>query len=93
MEIRLKDANSTIQLDYDSIVIKRRGSMSEISPYLPLITILGPIIGALIGAAITYFVVVKHKRVIFYVSATEDLTQGLRQHLTTGLHPVRLTPT
>jgi hypothetical protein len=46
-----------------------------------LITIFGPIIGALIGAAVTLSFVVKRKRVTFYVYRTEDLIRELRQNL------------
>lgn len=59
--------------------------MASLIPYFPLIAIVGPIAGALIGAAITYFFVVKRKRVTFYISPTEDLMQGLRQHLATAV--------
>jgi hypothetical protein len=36
-----------------------------LAPYAPFITVFGPIIGALIGAAITYFIVTKRKRLTF----------------------------
>jgi hypothetical protein len=55
--------------------------MEELKQYLPVITILGPIIGALIGAAVTLSFVVKRKRVTFYVYRTEDLIRDLRQNL------------
>jgi hypothetical protein len=48
--------------------------------YEPLVAIVSPIIGALIGAAVTYYFVVKRKRVTFYVGRSEDLTLRLRQH-------------
>ncbi len=42
--------------------------------YAPFITVFGPIIGALIGAAVTYFLVVKRKKVQFSVIESEDIT-------------------
>lgn len=48
--------------------------------YLPLITIFGPIIGAIIGAGVTYFLVIKRKRVTFWLAHSEDLTTLLRSH-------------
>lgn len=53
--------------------------MAEIIPYLPLIAVAGPIIGALIGAGVTYYVVVKRKVVSFWIEDSEDLTLPLRQ--------------
>jgi hypothetical protein len=47
--------------------------------YFPLVTIFGPIIGAIIGALVTYFVVVKRKTVTFWISKSDDLTLPLRQ--------------
>jgi hypothetical protein len=55
--------------------------MDSLTQYLPIITIFGPIIGALIGAAITLRFVVKRKRVTFYLYRTEDLTSELRKKL------------
>jgi hypothetical protein len=55
--------------------------MERLIPYLPLITILGPIVGALIGAAVTLGFVVERKRATFYLYRTEDLFSGLRQNL------------
>ncbi|MBN9601917.1 MAG: hypothetical protein J0G33_03190 [Afipia felis] len=54
--------------------------LENLSPYFPLIAISGPIIGAIIGAAITYRFIAKRKRVDFYVQRTEDLTLPLQAH-------------
>jgi hypothetical protein len=54
--------------------------VDRVLSYLPLIAILGPIIGAAIGAFVTYRFVVKRKRVAFYIHQSEDLTLQLRQH-------------
>ncbi|MFH1343102.1 MAG: hypothetical protein ABIL01_18145 [Pseudomonadota bacterium] len=48
--------------------------------YAPFITFFGPIIGALIGAAITWYVVVPRKEVTFWVSEPEDITRPLLKH-------------
>ena len=55
--------------------------MEQLVPYLPLMTVFGPIIGALIGAAVTLSFIVKRKRVTFYVYRTEDLIRELRRSL------------
>jgi hypothetical protein len=41
---------------------------------------LATIIGAVIGAAVTYFLVVKRRRLVFWVAPSEDLTSSLRSH-------------
>jgi hypothetical protein len=46
----------------------------------PIAPIVGAMVGALIAAAVTYFVVVKRKRVTFWIRETEDLTAPLRKH-------------
>ena len=48
------------------------GRNMDYAAYLPFIGILGPIIGAFIGAAVTLRFVVKRKRVTFYVTARKD---------------------
>jgi len=51
---------------------------------VPLITVFGPIIGATIGAVITYYVVVKRKRLTIYYTQTDKLEEPLHQY-----HPFR----
>jgi hypothetical protein len=47
--------------------------------YAPFVTFFGPIIGALIGAAITYYVVVARKQLTFWVTESEDVTAPLKR--------------
>jgi hypothetical protein len=46
----------------------------------PLAPIIGAIVGALITAAITYFILTKRRSLGFWVTHTEDLTSSLRRH-------------
>ncbi len=46
----------------------------------PLAPVIGAIVGGLIGAFVTYRIVVKRKALSFHVSESEDLTLALRQH-------------
>jgi hypothetical protein len=46
----------------------------------PLAPVIGAIFGALIGAFVTYRLVVKRKALMFRISETEDLTLALRAH-------------
>jgi hypothetical protein len=46
----------------------------------PLAPVIGAIVGGLIGAFVTYRLVVKRKALAFRVSESEDLTLALRQH-------------
>jgi|ERR1043165_2092537 hypothetical protein len=52
----------------------------------PAAPIVGALVGALIAALVTYFLIVKRKRLSIFVGRTEDLTKGLRAHR----HPVAL---
>jgi hypothetical protein len=54
-----------------------QGQINLVGPIAPII---GAIMGALITAAITYFLVVKRKSLGFWISESEDLTRLLRQH-------------
>lgn len=47
--------------------------------YAPFITVFGPIIGALIGVGVTYFLVVKRKRVRFSIAPSEDIAQPVQR--------------
>jgi len=47
--------------------------------YFPLVAVFGPILGAIIGALFTYFVVVKRKSVRILIGQSEDFTLPLRQ--------------
>jgi hypothetical protein len=49
-----------------------------IGPIAPILGGLGAVIGACIGAAVTFIYVVKRKRVLFTIEETEDLLQALR---------------
>lgn len=46
----------------------------------PIAPIIGAIIGAMIAAAVTYYLVVKRKSLGFWVTKTEDLTSSLQRH-------------
>jgi hypothetical protein len=46
----------------------------------PLAPIIGAMLAAVIGAAVTYFLVVKRKTLGFWVTPAEDLSAGLRGH-------------
>ena len=46
----------------------------------PLAPIIGALIGAVIAAAVTYYLVVKRKSLGFWITETEDLTSALRRH-------------
>jgi hypothetical protein len=46
----------------------------------PLAPVIGAIVGGLIGACVTYRLVVKRKALAFRISESEDLTLALRQH-------------
>jgi hypothetical protein len=48
--------------------------------YAPFVTVFGPIVGALIGAAVTYYITAKRKEVTFFISHSEDLIGRLREH-------------
>jgi len=67
------------QHEFFSNIQPKKEKMEGLVPYLPLVAILGPILGALIGALVTYRFVVKRKRVNFFIHHTEDLTLPLQQ--------------
>jgi hypothetical protein len=65
--------------------------MSETSwwiAYAPFVTVAGPIVGALIGAGVTYLLVIKRKTVLFVKSPSEDLTLPLHQNLQRISHKI-----
>ena len=54
-------------------------NVDHIGEYAPFITIFGPIVGAIIGALVTYFVVVKRKKLVFWIGETEEITEPVRR--------------
>jgi hypothetical protein len=46
----------------------------------PIAPIIGAVIGAMIAAAVTYYLVVKRKSLGFWITKTEDLTSSLQRH-------------
>jgi hypothetical protein len=62
--------------------------MSWWTEYAPFITGAATITGALIGASVTYFLVIKRQTVFFVRSRSEDLTSPLHQNLQRISHKV-----